>query len=76
MALIGVVNEYGYTIFDDEGKEIYHAGNCYLESITTVPTDDVTALSVETLMDFCEQEGKRTAAELDTEWFGADYEEE
>jgi len=74
MNIFGHVDKHGYFIVDDEGNELYCAGNHPYDSQQGASED--IALSVETLLDFCIQTGEEMAQERGDVFVGATIEEE
>lgn len=69
----GKYNEYGYTIYDADGKELYRVGNSKFNSNDIVFPDHTDALNVETLGTYCEWTGREIASEINAKWLGCWY---
>ncbi len=71
MKLHGYYDEYEYTIYNEEGEEIYRAGNSPYESQTVVPLD--YAVSLFDMKNYCITTGEDMAKDEGGEWVGCEY---
>ncbi len=62
MDICGDYNEYGYLIFNEDGEELYHAGNHALDSQQD-GTGTRYQLSLQTIEEYCQQTAEEIAEE-------------
>ena len=60
--IYGDYNEHGYSIFNEDGEELYRAGNHALDSQQD-GTGTQHQLSLETIRGYCQQTAKEIAEE-------------
>ncbi len=68
--LSGQYNAYGYRIYDQDGRQVYAAGNHPLDSQARAPSL-ACAVPVSLLAVYCETTGMEMAAECGAAWLGA-----
>lgn len=65
-----------YRIVDDDGTELYIAGNSPMDSQVYLPAEDPRHLSIDIMQQYCDQTGHELATEAETTYTGSEQEED